>query len=217
MRDVLVIAGPSAVGKTTVAHLLLEGNPKFEFVRSVTTRLARQDGFDKEYIYTDRAGFEEMIKRGEVLEYTEYAGNFYGTPRSEILRISGEGKIPLLILDLEGVKALSDKSQGINPCNVYLYDDIDVLEKRLYNRYIADSSTTEGMDKFLSRKNQNLRDYTVLSEYAVYFYEMIGGEKTPEKTAEKLAFVFERFASGEVGSSTDVTVRELEKQALNKQ
>ena len=50
-KNILIIAGPSAVGKTTVAHRMLELDDRFEFVRSVTTRARRQDAFDNEYIY----------------------------------------------------------------------------------------------------------------------------------------------------------------------
>ena len=106
MTSCLVIAGASAVGKTTVGTLLVESG-KFELVRSVTTREMRGDAFGSEYIYLTRDEFLKLVSDGGVLEYTEYAGNLYGTPRSEIERIVGEGKTPLLILDLNGVKSLS--------------------------------------------------------------------------------------------------------------
>ena len=99
MKNILIVAGPSAVGKTTVAHRMLELDSRFEFVRSVTTRPCRADQFDNEYIYITEEEFRHLINTDGVLEYTIYAGNYYGTPRSEIDRIISEGKIPLLILD----------------------------------------------------------------------------------------------------------------------
>ena len=106
MKKILVIAGPSAVGKTTVMNEILRQNAGFEYIRSATTRAPRGDVFDLEYIYLSKEEFLERIENGGVLEYTEYGGNFYGTPKSEIERIFSVGKTPVLILDLNGVKSL---------------------------------------------------------------------------------------------------------------
>ena len=99
MNRVLVIAGPSAVGKTTVMKKILTLYPEFEFVRSATTREARNDSHKSEYIYLSVDEFKKRLSDGKMLEYTEFGGNFYGTPESEIERIFAQGKIPLLILD----------------------------------------------------------------------------------------------------------------------
>ena len=90
MKKVLILAGPSAVGKTTLMSEIL----------------SRGDGRDQEYIYLTKEKFLNCVKRAEMLEYTEYGGNMYGTPKYEIDRIFSDGKIPLLILDINGVKAL---------------------------------------------------------------------------------------------------------------
>ena len=95
MIKVLILAGASAVGKTTVGTLLVESG-KFELVRSATTREKRDDAFGSEYIYLTRNEFLKLVSDGGVLEHTEYAGHLYGTPRSEIERISGEGRTPLI-------------------------------------------------------------------------------------------------------------------------
>ena len=118
MKSVVILAGPSAVGKTTVAHAMLGANPGYEFVRSVTTRQKRGDAFDNEYIYLTREEFEHEIEVGGVLEHTEYAGSYYGTPLSEVNRITAAGKIPLLILDMDGVKSVATHKDGINTCGI---------------------------------------------------------------------------------------------------
>ena len=111
MNKILVLAGPSAVGKTTVMKALMSKYEGFDYIRSATTRAPRGDGYDSEYIYLSINDFSSLIKNGGVLEYTEYGGNFYGTPSSEIERIFEDGKIPMLILDINGVKTLKSVSQ----------------------------------------------------------------------------------------------------------
>ena len=100
MNRILVLAGPSAVGKTTVMKEILSHSSRFEFMRSATTRAPRSDGNDSEYVYLSKEEFKAQIVSGEMLEYTEFGGNFYGTPISELKRASALGKTPLLILDI---------------------------------------------------------------------------------------------------------------------
>ena len=72
MRKILVLAGPSAVGKTTVMKEILEKYPEFEFVRSATTREVRNDSHKSEYIYLSRSEFSDRVEKGEMLEHTEF-------------------------------------------------------------------------------------------------------------------------------------------------
>ena len=176
-----------------MAHRLIESG-KFEVVRSVTTREKRGDAFDAEYIYATRAEFESLISSGGVLEHTEYAGCLYGTPRSEIERIAEAGKMPLLILDLIGVRSIS-AADGVNPCAVYLWDNLFVMEKRLYDRYIGDSPSVEGLKKYLSRKNQNISDYLDIENFALNFFAFVKGG-TVEESAEAIENALRDFLDG---------------------
>ena len=196
MKNILIIAGPSAVGKTTVAHRMLELDSRFEFVRSVTTRPCRADQFDNEYIYISEDKFRHLIATAGVLEHTEYAGNFYGTPRSEIDRITSEGRIPLLILDINGVESLSKNKGDISPCGVYIYDDIDVMEKRLSQRYESDMESPETQRRFNSRKRQNVIDYSEMPIHEPYFYAFIRNCSSIDGCAEKVSSVFADFCQG---------------------
>ena len=109
MKYAVVLVGASAVGKTTLAVRLLSCDGEFAYIRSATTRAARGDAHDSEYIYLSRDEFLSRAEKGEMLEYMEYGGNCYGTPKSELERAFSEGKTPLLILDLEGISALRSK------------------------------------------------------------------------------------------------------------
>ena len=192
----LIIAGPSAVGKTTVAYKMIENDPRFEFVRSVTTRQKRGDAYDAEYIYISIPQFKELIANGGVLEHTEYAGNYYGTPRSEVERILSEGKLPLLVLDINGVCSLCANALGLSPCGIYVYDGIDVMERRLYKRFIGDIPTEQGQAKYESRVAQNRRDYSTLVDVQENFFTLIDNRGTPEQTAEKIQEIFASFMDG---------------------
>ena len=195
MKNILIIAGPSAVGKTTVAHRMLELDSRFEFVRSVTTRPCRADQFDNEYIYITTAEFQHLIETAGVLEHTLYAGSYYGTPRSEIDRITSEGKIPLLILDINGVESLCKNKGDISPCGVYIYDDIDVMEERLYERYKDDIENPETQRRYNSRKNQNRLDYSEMPIHEPYFYSFIRNCSTVDCCAEKIGQIFADFCN----------------------
>ena len=192
MKKVVILVGPSAVGKTTVAHAMLEMNPRYELVRSVTTREMRADSFGSEYIYISREEFENHIKTGGVLEHTEYAGQLYGTPRWEIDRITGEGKVPLLILDLNGANSLFN-AEGIAPCTVYLYDELSVMEKRLRERYISDNTSADDLCRYESRCAQNIEDYSKMAEYEPFIYCFVKNEETVELCAEKIFSVYSEF------------------------
>jgi len=197
MKQILIIAGPSAVGKTTVAHQLIkEGGIPFELVRSVTTREARGDAYDAEYIYLSKKEFSLLLSSGGVLEYTEYAGELYGTPLSEIERISESGKYPLLILDLAGVASLAENTKGISPCALYVYDDISVMDKRLEARYESGEKTEGNLAKLKSRKVQNRGDYANIENYSCHFYSFVENSLEISATAKKVEVLFGEFLSG---------------------
>ena len=158
MKKILVIAGPSAVGKTTIMNEILNSNLDFEYIRSATTRAPRGDAFDSEYIYLSENEFKERIANGGMLEYTEYGGNFYGTPKSEIERIFSEGKTPLLILDLNGVQTLKSSLCEFGVFAVYITGDRKVIENRLFERMRAAGSTASANEIYEKRKAQNIAD-----------------------------------------------------------
>ncbi|MBQ8880116.1 MAG: hypothetical protein IJY69_04700 [Clostridia bacterium] len=200
----LIIAGPSAVGKTTVAYELIKIDPRFEFVRSVTTRQRRGDSFDAEYIYITISEFRELIANGGVLEHTEYAGNFYGTPRAEVERIISEGKIPLLVLDINGVGSLVRNAGDLSPCGVYVYDDLEVIRERLRLRFLGDNPTPEGQKKYESRISQNESDYLTIPDTAPRFHAFIANTGSVRNTAEAVNAVYRDFTLGAERDSVNI-------------
>lgn len=100
---VFVISGPSGSGKGTVVEILREIYPDAGVSISATSRNPREgerEGVN--YYYKTREEFEALIEADEVLEHTEYNGNYYGTLRSEVQRIIGEGKDIILEIEVDG-------------------------------------------------------------------------------------------------------------------
>lgn len=201
MRSILVIAGASGVGKTTVADALIKKYGTFGLVRSITTRAPRGDGHDEEYIYTDRDGFIKKAESGELVEYMEYGGNMYGTPVSELERVFSEGNVPLLILDLEGVKSLRKKNFDFNSVIVYVWDELNTIEKRLYARDLSEP-TADKLLSFIKRKEMNIRDYLSMPGISHLFDSYVRNEGI-EECAASVKSVFDKVNGGEVLSEEE--------------
>lgn len=183
-NKILVIAGPSAVGKTTVMKEILSSGKGFEYIRSATTRPPRTDGNADEYIYLSKAEFSKRINDGKMLEYTEFDGNLYGTPSSEIERIFANGRVPLLILDINGVKALKAQRHGFSVFAVYLTANEKLLDERLYSRAVAEGLTVEALAVYERRKAQNRADAARLSELSGLFDAVIENRTVAHCTAD---------------------------------
>lgn len=185
-HPLLILAGPSAVGKTTVAEALLARDGRLSLVRSVTTREPRDDRFAGEYIYLDRAEFERRREAGELVEWMEYGGQLYGTPVSELARIRAQGQIPLLILDLVGVHSARTHTPPLPLYTVYLWEELDVMEQRLYDRTLAVAPSVEGLTTFTERREANIRDYLTLSERVGEFDVMLHADGEVSDLADQV-------------------------------
>lgn len=183
-KSILVLAGPSAVGKNTVAEVLLQSG-EYSFVRSLTTR-ARRDSFTDEYIYVTREEFLSRVGAGEMLEYTEYAGNLYGTPKSEIRRALAQGKRALLILDIAGVKSLKASEYGEATFAVYLYAPLPVLERRLYDRELGTPSA-DGLVRFMKRKERNGQEYASMTQDTLASFDLAAENRDVAQCAAQVS------------------------------
>jgi guanylate kinase len=140
-RPVLVVTGPSGAGKGTLIKGLLRRIPGIEVAVSATTRPQRPGEADgREYWFLSDEEFTERVDAGEFLEWVSYvSGRRYGTRRSEIDRISGEGNVCVLELEVEGALRVQQDVEG--SVTIFIAADVPELERRLRGR--ATESTGE--------------------------------------------------------------------------
>ena len=164
----IVVSGPAGSGKGTVNAKVLQ-SPDFGFSVSLTTRAPRPgevDGVNYRYVTHDY--FEKMIADGGLLEYTNYCGNFYGTPLKEALEILDSGKNLLLEIEVEGalnVKRVYPEAVLI----MLLPPSFAVQEQRLRGR------GTETEEKICQRLATTKKELPLLDHYDYVVYNYDGG------------------------------------------
>jgi guanylate kinase len=138
---VLVVTGPSGAGKGTLIRRLVDRVPGIEVTVSATTRRQRRgEENGREYWFLSDEDFLARVDRGEFLEYVEYVSDLrYGSLRSELERISHQGRVPLL--ELETVGALRVKDEVPGAVTIFISAPVEELERRLRER--ATESTGE--------------------------------------------------------------------------
>ena len=130
----VVVSGPSGVGKSTVVAAALQADPGVWLSISATTRVPREGEIDGvNYFFVTREHFDAMVEAGEFLEWAEFAGNRYGTPRGPVQERRAAGTPVILEIELQGARQvrLSDPTARL----VFLAPPSwEVLEARLTGR-----------------------------------------------------------------------------------
>ena len=130
----LVLSGPSGAGKGTICQMLREKLPDLAYSVSVTTRQARNGEVDGvNYFFKSVEEVKQMISEGELLEYAEVYGNYYGTPRSYVMELLNQGKDVILEIDIQGAMQIKKRF----PDGVFVFivpPSLDELCSRIYKR-----------------------------------------------------------------------------------
>ena len=160
-----IISGFSGAGKGTVVNKLLEKD-NYAVSISATTREPRQGEVDgKNYFFKSRDEFENMIENNQLIEYAEYVGNYYGTPRDYVFKKLEEGYDVILEIEMQG--ALKVKEKFPETALIFITPpSADELKKRLV---VRGTETIEQIDKRMSRAvdecdYMNKYDYIVVND-----------------------------------------------------
>ena len=141
----IVISSPSGAGKTSLANAIVEENKNIYFSTSVTTRLPR-DGEEngREYIFTNKNKFDEMIINGEFIEYAEVFGNYYGTPKGKTEEFLINGKDIIFDVDWQGGTKIRNSYLAPSVVSIFILPpSIKTLQERLLNRNKDDDKTVK--------------------------------------------------------------------------
>ncbi len=156
----IVLSGPSGVGKGTVRKALFESEGhNFTYSISMTTRQPRNGEIDGEdYYFVTREEFEKRIEEGKFLEYAEFVGNYYGTPIDKVEQNIADGKEVVLEIEVEGARQVKEKM----PDAVFIFiapPSFNALYERLKSR------GTERQEVITERLAKARRELRLMNDY----------------------------------------------------
>jgi len=136
VKNLLIIDGPSAVGKTTIVNLLLENTNDFEVSKRVTTRQRRESEEDfLSYDFIDLDSFNSLVEKDLLIEYKHYLfGMSYGLPKKNVIDCIERNKHAIGIINLGNLSMV--KKTFPNAFGVFLDTSIETIKKRLESRGI---------------------------------------------------------------------------------
>ena len=165
-----VLSSPSGAGKTTLSRLLLQGDRGVDLSVSVTTRPKRPGEVDgRDYHFIDRARFDAMVKKGELLEWAEVFGHRYGTPRRPVVKALQAGRDILFDIDWQGTQQLREKARDDLVSVFILPPTVKELERRLKRR--AQDAKTVIMSRMAKAAGE-------MSHWPEYDYVIVNHDKT---------------------------------------
>lgn len=177
----IVLSGPSGVGKGTVReHLFEHYNNDFDFSISMTTREKREGEVDGEdYIFTTKEEFESYIKEGKLLEYANYVGNYYGTPIDYVNKTLESGHDVFLEIEVQGALKVKQRM----PEGIFIFlspPDLDELKTRIENR---GTDCQEVIDKRMDKAVDELK--------LIKYYDYVVENDTVDRAARKIRSIIE--------------------------
>lgn len=178
----IVMSGPSGVGKGTIRQYF-EQNESLNLAYSVsmTTRLPRENEVDGvHYFFTDRNHFEEAIEKGELLEWAEFVGNYYGTPKKYVEELRNQGKNVLLEIEVQG--AIQVKEACPDALTIFIIPpSLEELESRIRGR---NSEAEEVVQQRLAKASKEMK--------LVHHYKYIVCNDDPILAADLITSIIKR-------------------------
>lgn len=158
----IILSGPSGVGKGTVRRQITkDAQIELAYSVSMTTRLPRDkevDGVD--YYFVSKEEFEKQIKEDNFLEYAEFVGNYYGTPKDKVEELRNQGKNVLLEIEINGATQVLSKVKDEGVISFFLMPpSFDALESRIRKR------KSESEDVIQERLQKGAKEMTMTDNY----------------------------------------------------
>ena len=163
----IIISGPSGVGKGTIINELLKENKNLHYSISMTTRKKRENEIDNvNYYFVTPEEFKENIKNNKLIEYAEvYENLYYGTPKDKVEENLNNGKHVILEIDVEGMNNI--KKYDENAISIFIAPpSLEELESRLRNRK---TETEEKINERIKKAEYELEqkkyyDYIIIND-----------------------------------------------------
>ena len=164
----LILSSPSGAGKTTLTRNLIEQDHNIRLSVSVTTRPRRPSEIDGvHYRFIDIADFHEMRERGDLLEWAEVHGNFYGTPRRPVEQTLARGQDMMFDIDWQGTVQIVEKTRADVVSLFVLPPSMAELKARLERR-------AEDAPDVIARRLANAREE--IAHWTAYDYVLINDD-----------------------------------------
>lgn len=157
--NLIVVSGPSGSGKDSIINNLTKYNNNFWVSVSMTTREKRvneKEGIN--YFFVTEEEFKDNIKNNNLLEYTNYNGHYYGTPKSHIMEKLNAGIDVILVIEIEGAINVKELIPD-TICIFILPPSMSELKRRLINR------NTENKDKIIKRFKTAYKEINEITKY----------------------------------------------------
>ena len=178
----IIMSGPSGVGKGTIRkYFMNDDSLRLAYSISMTTRKPRENEVDGvDYIFTSREHFEEAIRKGELLEWAEFVGNYYGTPLAHVEKLRNEGKNVLLEIEVQGADQVRQKCP--DALSIFIIPpSMEELEKRIRGRR---SEPEEIVQQRLAKAENEMK--------LVCNYKYIVCNEDPQLAAELISSIIKR-------------------------
>ncbi len=176
----IVVSGPSGVGKGTICKELFKSSDDIHLSVSVTTRAAREgEVHGKNYFFISKEAFQSMIENDELLEYAQVYDNYYGTPKGFVMDQLEQGRDILLEIDIQGALQVKDRY----PEGVFVFIVPPSMEE-LRNRIVGRG--TETLEAINKRFSSAYDEIDLMSNYDYYIIN-----DTVQNATKRLQYILE--------------------------
>ena len=181
----IVVSGPSGAGKDTLIQAALEAIPELALIASATTREPREGEVDgRDHVFLSRDEFERWIEEDRLLEWAEYSGNLYGTPKHSVEELLDRGRSVILRIELQGARQIKER----RPDALMVFVRAPSLEE---TRRRLESRATETSESVESRMATAIKEVAARDEFD---YEVVNADR--EQARKDMVAILERIVTG---------------------